>query len=109
MPYDDGLAHRVRRTLGDRPDLAERRMFGGLAFLVRDHMVCGVLEESLVARVGPDAYDDALDAPHTREFDFTGRPLRGFVYVDPAGVSEDEDLARWVERSLTYVKTLPPK
>ena len=109
MAYDDGLAHRVRVTLGDEPGLEERELFGGLGFLLEGNMVCGVIGDSLVARVGPDRYEAALEAPHARPFDFTGRPMRGWVYVDPAGLSEDEDLAAWLDRCLAFVATLDPE
>ena len=109
MPYDDGLAHRVRESLEPRADTTEREMFGGLGFMVDGNMCVGVIEDSLVARVGPEAYDDARSEPHARPFDFTGREMRGWVFVDPPGLAEDEDLATWVERCLGFVETLPPK
>jgi len=109
MPYDDGLAHRVRETLAGRTDPEELEMFGGLGFTVDGNMCVGVIEDSLIARVGPDAYEDALEEPHARPFDFTGREMRGWVFVDHPGLADDEDLAAWVERSLTFVESLPPK
>jgi len=109
MPYDDGLAHRVRGALEPRAETTEREMFGGLGFMVDGNMCCGAIEDSLVARVGPDAYDDALEEPHARPFDFTGREMRGWVFVDPPGLAADDDLEAWVERSLAFVETLPPK
>lgn len=109
MTYDDGLAHRIRQYLDDEPGLAEKELFGGLGFMIDGNMACGVIEDSMIARVGPDAYEDALEAPHARPFDFTGRPMRGWVFVDPPGVSEDEDLAAWLDRCLDFVGTLPPK
>lgn len=109
MPYDDGLAHRVRESLADEPGLEERELFGGLGFLVEGNMVCGIVGDSLVARVGPDDYEAALEEPHARPFDFTGREMRGWVYVEPAGLAEDEALADWLDRCLAFVGTLPPK
>ena len=109
MPYDDGLAHRLRETLGDRPGLTERELFGGLGFMVNGHMACGVLDDAMVCRVGPDAYDEALAEPHARPFDFTGRAMRGWVFVDHPGLAADEALEAWVERALGFVGTLPPK
>lgn len=109
MTYDDGLAHRVREALETRRDPTEREMFGGLGFMLDGNMCCGVIEDSLVARIGPDAYDDTLSEPHARPFDFTGREMRGWVFVDPPGLAEDEDLETWVERCLGFVETLPPK
>ena len=85
MPYDETLAQRVREILGPQASLSERKMFGGLAFMLNGNMCCCIDKENLVVRTGPDQYESALDRPHTRLFDFTGRPMRGFVYVDGAG------------------------
>ena len=109
MPYDDGLAHRVREALDARAGVTEREMFGGVGFLVDDNLCCGVIGDSLVVRVGPDAYDDALDEPHARPFDFTGREMRGWIFVDQAGLASDAALDAWIDRSLAFVETLPPK
>jgi hypothetical protein len=109
MTYDDGLAHRIRETLGDRPGLTEREMFGGLAFMLHGNMVCGVLDDALMARVGPDAYDHALDEPHARPRDFTGRPMRGLVFVDPPGPISDEAFQTWLGRCLDFAESLPAK
>ncbi|HSK96785.1 MAG TPA: TfoX/Sxy family protein, partial [Euzebyales bacterium] len=92
MAYDEALAERVRELLAERTDVSERRMFGGLAFMVGGHMACGITGDDLMVRVGRDAYDEALDLPHTREMDFTGRPLTGIVYVDAAGTADDAAL-----------------
>jgi TfoX/Sxy family transcriptional regulator of competence genes len=109
MAYDEGLAERIREALGDRPGVSERKMFGGLAFMVDGHMACGVMGEDLMARVGPDGYDEALGEPHARPMDFTGRPLTGMVYVAAEGIEDDAALAEWVERTTRFVATLPPK
>ena len=109
MPYDDGLAHRVRETLDGRVDAEELRMFGGLGFTVDGNMCVGVIEDSLVARVGPEAHEDALAEPHARPFDFTGREMAGWVFVDHPGLAEDASLEAWIDRSLAFVETLPPK
>ena len=114
MAYDERLAGRVRRALEARakaPDgvAVERKMFGGIAFMVRGHMCVGVTGDDLMVRVGPDAHAEALMLPHARPMDFTGRPMRGFVYVDTAGVESAAHLAAWVERSLAFVETLAPK
>lgn len=109
MAFDEALAERIRAQFADVPGVREQKMFGGLSFLVNDHMCCGLHEDDLVVRVGPDAYEEALDQPHARKMDFTHRPLRGFVYVAPGGTDRDEDLAAWVDRGLTYVRSLPPK
>ena len=84
-------------------------MFGGLAFMLSGNMLCGIAGDSLMARVGPRRYEEALARPHAREMDFTGRPLRGFVYVAPEGFESDADLAAWVRICEDFVGTLPPK
>ena len=109
MAYDEGLAERIRGVLADRHGVSERRMFGGLAFMVDGHMACGIIGEDLMARVGPDAHEAALAEPHVRPMDFTGRPLKGMVYVAAEGIAEDDALARWVARTTGFVATLPPK
>ena len=109
MAFDQALAERVRVLFADVPGVREQKMFGGLSFLVHGHMCCGLNGEDLVVRVGPDAYEEALDQPHARKMDFTHRPLRGFVYVAPGGTERDEDLAVWVRRGLSFVSSLPPK
>jgi TfoX/Sxy family transcriptional regulator of competence genes len=109
MAYDEGLAERIRAILGHRPGVEERRMFGGLAFMVDGHMTCGVMGEDLMARVGPEGYEGALAEPGARPMDFTGRPLTGMVYVGADGIEDDGALAAWVERTTGFVATLPPK
>ena len=109
MAFDEGLAQRVREALADRPDVVEKRMFGGLAFMVRGHMTVGIREDDLMVRVGKDAYEDALSRPGAREMDFTGRALKGFVYVAPEGLESDDDLAGWVRRGVDHTNTLPEK
>jgi TfoX/Sxy family transcriptional regulator of competence genes len=107
MAYDEGLAERLRECLRGLPNVQEKRMFGGLCLLVGGHMTCGIVGETLMARIGPQAYPECLNLPHAREMDFTGKPLKGMVYVDPAGIEDDEILARWVDRCLAFVRTLP--
>ena len=106
---DDVLADRIRQALGPRADVGERKMFGGLAFLVGGHMMCGVNRGELMVRVGPDQYGEALAQPEARPMDFTGRPLKGFVYVDERGFATQRKLASWVARGLRFVESLPPK
>jgi len=108
MAFDEKLAARVRKLLADRPDLTERRMFGGLTFMVRGHMCCGVQGDELVLRLGPDGTDEALANPHARPMDFTGRPLAGFITVSRDGLY-GRALARWVERAVAWAESLPPK
>jgi TfoX/Sxy family transcriptional regulator of competence genes len=109
MPYDEGLAERVRELLADREDVTEKKMFGGLAFLLNGNMACGITNEDLMLRLGPDGAKEALEHPHARNMDFTGKPLKGFVYIDPEGYAEDEELEMWVNRAITFAAELPPK
>lgn len=109
MPYDEGLAQRLREALEDRSGVTEKKMFGGLAFLLNGNMCVGVVRDELMVRVGPDAYDDALCQPHAREMDFTRKPLRGFVYVGSKGFETDADLDRWVQRGVRFASSLPAK
>jgi len=109
VAYDERLAGRVRAVLEGRRDVSERRMFGGLAFLVRGNMCCGVVRSELMVRVGPDAYSDALSRPHTRPMDFTGRPLRGFVFVSSQGLGSARALRSWVERGVGFAGSLPAR
>ncbi len=97
MAYDEGIAERLRELFARRPGVTEKKMFGGLAFMYRDHMLVGIIGESLMARVGPDAYAAALRRPFAREMDFTGKPMKGYVYVAPAGYESDEALKSWVD------------
>ena len=109
VAYDEALADRIRSVLAGRGDVTERKMFGGIAFMVGDRMAVGVVHDDLMVRVGPDAHDDAMARPHARPMDFGGRPVRGFVYVAPAGIAADADLARWVEAGAAYAQSQPPK
>ena len=109
MPYDEGLAERVREVLHDYRGISEKKMFGGLAFMHRDYMFVGILADALMARVGPEAYEDSLSKPHVRVMDFTGKPMKGYVFVDPPGFEKDSDLSAWVERCHRFIQTLPPK
>jgi len=109
MSYDEGLAERVREALCARTDVSEMRMFGGIAFLVRGHMCVGIVKENLMVRVGPEAYPRLVREPHAHEMDFTGRPMKGFLYVSPAGVESDADLELWVARGISFATSLPAK
>ena len=109
MAYDEGLAQRVREALSERPDLSERKMFGGLCFMLGGNMCTGIVGEELMLRVGPDSYEDALARPHAREMDFTGRAMKGFVYVAPEGFETTDGLSSWIDRGLAFVLSLPPK
>jgi hypothetical protein len=109
MPYDEGLAQRIREALQEHPGIVEKKMFGGLAFMSRGNMFVGVLNDVLMARVGPDGYAEALARPHVRVMDFTGRPMSGYVFVDPAGVADDAALSVWVAQCLGFCRSLPAK
>jgi TfoX N-terminal domain len=109
MAYDEGLATRVRDAIGDRPGLAEKRMFGGLAFLVQGNMACGVRGEDRIERLAGDAAESVQDEPGVRPFDLTGRPMKGWLMVAADGHATDDDLRRWVDRGLAYAASLPPK
>ena len=109
MAFDEGLAERVRDLTGSQHSLFERRMFGGLCFMHDGNICFGIVGSELMVRVGPDVYEAALKLSDAREMDFTGRSMRGMVYVGEAGLSEDDDLYRWLERGLEYAGSLPPK
>jgi TfoX/Sxy family transcriptional regulator of competence genes len=108
MPYDEHLAARVRELLADRTDVSERKMFGGLTFMVGGNMCCGVNKCELIVRLDPDHEREALARPHARPMDFTSRPMRGFVTVHPDGLDGDR-LVRWVEEAVARAASLPPK
>lgn len=109
MPYDEGLAERIRGILEDDPRIREKKMFGGLAFLVDGNMSVGIIRDELMARVGPEAFEEALSRPHARAMDFTGRPMRGFVQVGPEGFEEDAELAEWIGLAVAHAEKQPAK
>ena len=109
MAYDEALAERVRAIITARSDVTERKMFGGIAWMLGGNMACGVLREDLLVRLAYDDADRALTEPHTRVFDMTGRPAPGMVVVDGASVTADADLARWVDAGADHAASLPPK
>jgi TfoX/Sxy family transcriptional regulator of competence genes len=109
MAYDERLAHRVERYFEGRSDVEVKKMFGGLCFMVANHMCCGIVGDRLMARVGPERYEACLEHPQASEMDFSGRPLTGMVYVAPEGIASDAELASWVQRCEEFVRTLPPK
>lgn len=110
MAYDEALARRVRNVLSEREGLTERKMFGGIAFMLHGNMCCGVLSSDLILRVGDEQAQRALrEQPHTRMFDFTGRPMKGMVVVGPPGCQTEADLAKWVDLAAESASSLPPK
>ena len=109
MACREDLVERIRAALADCTDVSERKTFGGLTFMLRGNMCCGVDKRNLMVRVGPDAYDEALAQPGARLMDFTGRPMKGMVFVGPEGYESDDGLRGWVERGVEYALSLPAK
>ena len=109
MAYDVALAERIARLLTGKKRVTQKQMFGGVCFLLNGHMCCGVAGEQLVVRVGPERYESVLRKTHAKPMDFTGRPLRGFVYVMPQGLRSRAALKTWIDLSLRYAESLPAK
>ena len=109
MAYDEKIAGRVSKVFSEHKGVQEKKMFGGIAFMLRDYMCVGVVDDLLMVRVGPEKYEDALSEAHVRPMDFTGKPMKGYVYVEPAGFKTEESLREWVDRGIEFVKTLPAK
>jgi len=106
VAYDEDLAWRVRAVLPPAEAVTERQMFGGLAFMLGGHMFCGVVQDTLMVRLGPDAAGPALSQPHVRPMDFTGRPVKGMVFVEPGGL-HGAALGEWA--AAAFARALPPK
>ncbi|HUG53358.1 MAG TPA: TfoX/Sxy family protein [Vicinamibacteria bacterium] len=109
MAYDETLAGRVRRLVMRETDAGERKMFGGLCFMVADRMCCGVLGRELVVRLAPERARGALAVPHVRPMDFTGRPMRGFIYVGPGATRDARALRKWVSEGVAFARSLPAR
>lgn len=109
MAYSEALAERIRQPLSQRRNIEEKKMFGGVGFLLNGNMLVGVWKDSLIVRLGPDEGEAALREAHVQAFDITGRPMKGWVLVEPQGVEDDEQLAGWIERAVKFVATLPAK
>lgn len=109
MAYDEILAERVRSHLAGMPLLVEKKMFGGIGFLLQGNMACGVHGENLIVRVDPQEYETLLARPHVRPFDMTGKPMRGWIFVLPEGVESQAELAEWIKMGLEYAGSLPGK
>ena len=105
MVYDETLANRLRKQLGRQKGVTEKKMFGGLSFLLNGKMCCGVLKDILVVRVNPKESDKLLNEPNVRPMDFTGRPMKGFLYVSSAAYKTDKQLSAWVERGVGFLKS----
>ena len=108
MAYDERLAERVREELQADPGFSERKMFGGLCFMLHGHMCCGVVGERLMLRLGDEGAEAALREPHVAEMDFTGRPMKSMIYIDRDGLAGN-GLAQWVDRAAAFARSLPPK
>lgn len=109
MAFDETLANRLRNLFAGNHDISEKKMFGGLCLLCRGHMFLGIVNNELMARVGPDNYLAALQQPHVRQMDFTGKPMKGYVFVSSDGIASDQQLEKWAELCLHFVDTLPAK
>src|SRR6516164_4944006 len=109
MAFEEALAERIRRRLARRRNIEEKKMFGGVGFLLHGNLLVGVWKDSLIVRLGPEEGEEALKEPHVKEFDITGRPMKGWVLVEREGVEGDDQLSDWIERATKFVKTLPAK
>jgi TfoX/Sxy family transcriptional regulator of competence genes len=109
LAYDEAIAGRIRELFPTAGEVTEKKMFGGIAFMLRGNMCCGVIGDKLMLRVGADGHEGALRLPHAREMDFTGKPMKGFIYVDPAGFRSGKSLKRWVDMAVKYARSLPAK
>ncbi len=109
MAYNEELAARIRTSLEGRPGVTERKMFGGIGFMIHGNMCCGVVNDDLMVRIGPDSHKASLDLPHARPMDFMGRPMKGFVFVGPEGINDDGALSRWIDRGVIYAQSFPKK
>ena len=109
MAYDELLAQKVRLELAAQEGVSEKRMFGGMAFMVQGNMALAIDKDRLMVRVGPERYEAALSMPHAGLMDMTGRPMRGFVVVQPEGLDNKEGLQDWVHQGVEFALSLPPK
>ena len=109
MAFDDKLAERIRKRLSKRRGLTEKRMFGGLAFLLNGNMCCGVHGQEMIVRLAPEQTDQALSERHTRIFDLSGRPMKGWILVQPKGLTTEDALVKWIQVGLKYASALPAK
>jgi hypothetical protein len=109
MAYSEELAERIREVIDARPGVSERRMFGGIAWMVNGNMACGIIGEDLMVRLERDDAEAALAEEHVGPMEFTGRPMRGFIMVETAGIEGDADLGRWVDAGADFAESLPAK
>lgn len=109
MAFDETLADRIRKRLGKHAGLAEKKMFGGIAFLLNGNMCVGVHGKDLIVRLDPEKTEKALSEPNTRRFDLTGRPMKGWMLVEPPGLASDADLKKWIDIATKFAASLPKK
>ena len=109
MAYNEGLAERMRAAVAGRRGLTEKKMFGGVAFMLNGNMFCGVVKDDLMVRVGPEHHERALAQAYARPMDFSGRPMKGMVYVGPEGCRTDKSLKWWLDQGLKFALSLPAK
>lgn len=109
MAFDEKLGDRLREVIAEHGDFTERKMFGGLAFMVRGNMCCGVIKDDLLVRVDPERSEELLKDKNARPMDFSGKPMKGFLYIAPPGVRTEKQLRRWADVGLSFVATLPTK
>ena len=109
MAYNEALAGRVRSHLAGMPLLVEKKMFGGIGFLLQGNMACGVHGENLIVRVDPAEYEEILSQQHVKPFDMTGKPMKGWIFVTPEGVAREEELEKWIEKGVEFASKLPGK
>jgi hypothetical protein len=109
MAYSESLAERIRGILARRRGITEKKMFGGVGFLLNGNMLVGVWNTSLIVRLGPDNFDNVLRQPHVGKFDITGKPMKGGVMVEPEGIEDDEQLSQWIGRAVKFVGNFPAK
>ena len=109
MAYDESVAQRVRNAIANRDGLSERKMFGGLCLMLNGNMFAGVINDELMLRVGADNSDTLLAKPGARAMDFTGKPMKGYIYVASSAFATPDTLDEWLGHALGFVETLPPK
>jgi len=109
MAYDNDLSERIKQIVEFIPGMSNKEMFGGIAFMLNGNVACGVIGENLMVRVGPERHAEALGQAHTRPFDYSGKPMKGWIYVMPEAIRSDEDLGIWVQRGIEFARSLPPK
>ena len=109
MAYDEKVAERLSKVFAGNKDVVEKKMFGGIAYMYKDHMCVGIIDDMLMVRVGPEKYESALSEKYVKPMDFTGRPMKGYIYVEPPGFKTEKNLIKWINLGIDFVKTLPPK